>query len=283
MDTELDVRPSPLVGRWYPADAGSLARSVDEYLRAADLPEIPGKVVAVIAPHAGHLYSGPVAGYAFAPLRGSRAEIVAVVSPMHWPSRYPLLTTAHAAYQTPLGNLLVDRAALDELDRALQEELGFGLSPVFNDTEHSLEIELPFLQRVLMGGFMLLPVMVREQSTPVARALGRGLVSALAGRPAVMVASTDLSHNYPAERAKALDFEMLRAVETLDPEGVMLAEDEGRGFACGRSALAAVLWAALELGADTCHILRHATSGDVTGDHSSVVGYAAAVITRPSS
>lgn len=281
MEAELDVRPSPIAGRWYPADPGSLASSVDGYLEAV-LPEIPGEVVAVMAPHAGHLYSGPVAGYAFATLKRSRPDAVAVLSPMHWPTRHPLLTTAHAAYQTPLGRLPVDRPALDELDRALKAGLGFGLKRVYNDTEHSLEIELPFLQRALAGEFKLLPVMVRDQSVPVARALGGALANALAGRPALLVASTDLSHTFPVEQANALDQEMLRAVEALDPLGVIRAEEEGRGFACGRSALAAVLWAAIELGADTCRILRHATSGDVTGDYSSVVGYAAAVITRPS-
>jgi AmmeMemoRadiSam system protein B len=281
MEEQVNIRPSPIAGRWYPAEAGSLARSVDEYLGAAILPEIPGEVVAVMAPHAGHLYSGPVAGYAFAPLKGSRPEVAAVVSPMHHPARQPLLTTAHDAYQTPLGRLPVDRTALDELDRTLQAGLGFGLSRVYNDLEHSLEIELPFLQRALAGDFLLLPVMVRDQSVPVARALGRALAEVLADRPAILVASTDLSHFYPVEQARALDQEMLQAVGALDPLGVMSAEEEGRGFACGRSALAAVLWASLDLGADTCQILRHATSGDVTGDYSGVVGYAAAVITRP--
>jgi MEMO1 family protein len=281
MEAELDVRPSPIAGRWYPAEAGNLARSVDEYLEAAVLPEITGEVVAVMAPHAGHLYSGPVAGYAFAALRGCRPEVVAVISPMHYPARHALLTSAHAAYQTPLGAVPVDRAALAEVDRVLQAELGFGLSRVFHDTEHSLEIELPFLQRALAGDFRLLPVMVRDQSARVARALGNALAKALEGRPAVLVASTDLSHFYPVEQARALDSEVLRAVEALDPQGVIRAEEEGRGFACGRSALAAVLWAAKALGADSARVLRHATSGDVTGDYSGVVGYGAAVITRP--
>ena len=281
MEAKLDVRPSPIAGRWYPAEAGSLARSVDEYLQAAVLPEIPGEVVAVMAPHAGHRYSGPVAGYAFATLRKSQPEVVAVVSPMHYPDRHPLLTSAHAAYQTPLGALLVDQAALGEVDRGLHAELGFGLTRVSNDPEHSLEIELPFLQRALAGDFQLLPVMVRDRTVPVARALGSALAKALSGRRAVLVASTDLSHFYPVERANALDAEMLRAVEALDPTGVMRVEEEGRGFACGCSALAAVLWAAQALGADKVQILRHATSGDVTGDYSGVVGYAAAVITRP--
>lgn len=281
MEADLDLRPSPIAGRWYPADARRLASSVDGYLEAATLPDIPGEVVAVIAPHAGHLYSGPVAGYAFAPLKGTRPEVVAVVSPMHYPARHALLTSAHDAYQTPLGPVPLDRTALAEVERALQAELGFGLSRVYNDAEHSLEIELPFLQRVLAGDFRLLPVMVRDQSARVARALGHALAGALRDRPSVLVASTDLSHFYPVEQARALDSVVLRAVEALDPEEVIRAEEEGRGFACGRSALAAVLWAAKALGADRARVLRYATSGDVTGDYSSVVGYAAAVITRP--
>jgi MEMO1 family protein len=281
MEANLDVRPSPIAGRWYPNEAGNLAGSVDQYLEEAALPEIPGEVVAVMAPHAGHMYSGAVAGYAFAALRGSNPEVVAVISPMHYPTRHALLTSAHAAYETPLGALIVDQPALDAVDGELQAELGFGLSRVAHDSEHSLEIELPFLQRALAGEFRLLPVMVRDQTIAVARALGKALAKALTGRRGVLVASTDLSHFYPAGRAKTLDEAMLHAVVALDPLEVMRVEEEGRGFACGRSALAAVLWAALELGADRAQILRHRSSGDVTGDYSSVVGYAAAVITRP--
>jgi len=143
-----------------------------------------------------------------------------------------------------------------------------------------LEIELPFLQRVLLVPFQLIPVMVRDQTVPVARALGKSLAKVLAGKKAVLVASTDLSHFYSRKQADILDAEMLRQVEAFDPAGVMQVEEDGKGFACGRSALAAVLWAAKELGADTVQILYHATSGDITGDYSEVVGYAAAVITR---
>ena len=102
----------------------------------------------------------------------------------------------------------------------------------------------------------------------------------LQGRDALLVASSDLSHFYPQEVAKVLDKAMLRQVQALDPDGVLRIEEEGKGFACGRGALAAVLWAAKELGADTATILQHATSGDVTGDYSQVVGYGAAVLTQ---
>jgi hypothetical protein len=185
------------------------------------------------------------------------------------------------AYQTPLGAVWIDRQAIEALSSYLQTELGYGLSAVRNDQEHSVEIELPFLQRVLTEPFRLIPVMVRDQSLTVARALGQALAKVLAGKKAVMVASTDLSHFYTQKQADALDAEMLRQVEAFDPAGVIQVEEEGKGFACGRSALAAVLWAAKDLGADTARVLHHATSGDITGDYSEVVGYAAAVITRP--
>jgi len=199
---------------------------------------------------------------------------------MHFPYPGPLLTSAHTAYQTPLGAVWIDRQAVEALSNYLQTDLGYGLTPVRNDPEHSLEIELPFLQRALPEPFRLIPVMVRDQTIPVARALGKALAKVLAGKQAVLVASTDLSHFYTRQQADLLDAEMLRQVEAFDPAGVMQVEEEGKGFACGRSALAAVLWAAKDLGADTARVLYHATSGDITGDYSEVVGYAAAVITR---
>jgi hypothetical protein len=280
METNLDFRPSPIAGRWYPGDSRRLASSVDTYIQEARLPEIKGQVIAVMAPHAGHIYSGPVAGYAFSALRGLKPDLVAVISPMHYPYSSPLLTSAHAAYQTPLGQVWIDRQAVETLSSHLQSELGYGLSAVRNDPEHSLEIELPFLQRVLTAPFRLIPVMVRDQTVAVARALGKALAKTLEGKNAVMVASTDLSHFYTRKQADALDAEMLRQVAAFDPAGVMQVEEEGKGFACGRSALAAVLWAAKEMGADTAQVLHHATSGDITGDNSEVVGYGAAVITR---
>ena len=280
MQTQLDLRPSPIAGQWYPGEADRLAKSVDGYMNAADLPEVQGQIVAVVAPHAGYMYSGPVAGHAFAALRGLQPRVVALVSPMHHPYFQPLLTTAHAAYSTPLGAVPVDREAVDQLDDLLRAELGFGLSPIRNDPEHSLEIELPFLQRALTTEFRLVPVMVRDQTARVSRVLGSALARVLAGLDAILVASTDLSHFYPQRDANLLDAEMLRRVEAFDPPGVLRVEEEGKGFACGRSALAAVLWAAQDLGADTVKVMKYATSGDVTGDTFSVVGYAAAVITK---
>ncbi|MEW5940547.1 MAG: AmmeMemoRadiSam system protein B [Chloroflexota bacterium] len=278
--THLDVRPSPIAGTWYSGNRERLAREVDGYLDGAALPALEGDAIAVIAPHAGHRYSGSVAGYSFASVRGRTFDLVAVVSPFHGLAYQPLLTTVHGAYGTPLGIIPVDRAALNELDAVLKSELGYGLSPMARDPEHSLEIELPFLQRALAGDFNLLPVMIRAQEPDVARGLGLALAQTLKNKNALLVASTDLSHFYDQETANRLDAEMLKRFESFDPDSIFQAELTGKGFACGHAAVAAVLHAARELGADRVTILHHATSGDVTGDYDQVVGYGAAVVTK---
>ena len=275
-----DVRPSPLAGRWYDADPEMLARKVDEYMDSAQLPELLGEVIAVIAPHAGHTYSGPVAGYAFAAIRGRSPDLVAVIGPMHHPYHEPLITTFHEAYSTPLGDVYVDRDILRELDGAVKAKLGFGLSPVPHDPEHSLEIELPFLQRALSSDWKLLPVMDRAREPRVSQALGKALAQVLRDKNALMVASTDLSHFYNQQTALTYDRAMLNAIESFDPAQAFDLERAGKGFACGLGAFTAVMWAAGELGADKVQVLRHATSGNVTGDYASVVGYGAAVILK---
>jgi len=280
MVTIAPVRPSPIAGTWYEGNPQALARAVDQYLDQAELPELPGKVIAVVAPHAGHIYSGPVAGYAFATVRGRSFDLVAVLSPMHQPYNDPLLTTAHAAYGTPLGEVPVDQDTVSDLDARLRQSLGQGLTAAAYDREHSLEIELPFLQRALAGGFKLLPVMVRAQSPKISQQIGEALAGTLQGRNALVVASTDLSHFYTQKEAVVFDSEMLRRIEAFSPDDVFCAEGEQKGFACGLGALTAALWAAKALGGDTVRVLRHATSGDVTGDYSSVVGYGAAVVLR---
>jgi AmmeMemoRadiSam system protein B len=276
----IDVRPSPLAGQWYESDPEMLARNVDTYLDDAHVPELDGEVVAVIAPHAGHTYSGAVAGYAFAALSGQDPGPVAVIAPMHHPYVEPLITTAHDAYSTPLGDVPVDKDALLELDDVLKSKLGFGLSPVSNDKEHSVEIELPFLQRALSSKWKLLPVMVRTREPRVSEGLGNALAKVLRGKKFAMVASTDLSHFYNHKTALTYDRAMLHEIESFHPEGAFDVERAGKGFACGLGAFTAVMWASRELGADKIKVLRHATSGDVTGDYSSVVGYASAVILK---
>jgi hypothetical protein len=253
--------------------------SVDGQLKAAHPPTISGEIVALIAPHAGHRYSGQVAGVAFRCLEDIQPEIVAIVSPLHQFHTARVLTTGHDAYGTPLGEVPVDHKLMEQIQLHLQQE-GLELERVRNDQEHSLEIELPFLQRTLDKPFRLLPLMLRDQSHPVAFTVGKALAAVLSGESALLIASTDLSHFYPDAMARKLDEEMLARIESFDPESVLQAEKQEAGFACGVGALAAVMWAAKGLGANQARVLCYANSGDVTGDHGSVVGYGAAAIYR---
>jgi AmmeMemoRadiSam system protein B len=276
-----DLRPSPIAGTWYPGDAETLARSVDKQLAEAELPPAPGPVVGLAAPHAGHRYSGRVAAHAFRAVAGTSPRTVTVISPMHQHQPAEVLSTQHAAYWTPLGEIEVDGELLEAFEAALQRRTGMPVVRIARDAEHSLEIELPFLQRSLAGPFRLLPIMLRDQTPPVAQAVGLALSEVLRDQPSTLVvASSDLSHFYPAATARALDGEMLARLESFDPLALLRAEDEGVGFACGKGALAALLWACRELGADIVRVLAYATSGDVTGDDDSVVGYGAAAIYR---
>ena len=276
--TTLNVRPSPIAGRWYPGDPQQLAAEVDRYLAAAreHLPPLEGEIIGLVAPHAGLPYSGPVAGYAFAAVEGRTPDLVAVLSPMHHPYPYPLLTTAHEAYATPLGEVPVAGDAL----AAFQQALGQKIAAVANDPEHSLEIELPFLQRALGKPFRLLPLMMRDYRPAVCRAVGEALAQVVAGQNALLVASSDLSHYYPEAVARPLDENMLARIASLDPDAVLAAEAEGSGFACGAGPIAAMLWAAKQLGATRGVVLRRASSGNVLGDYSSVVGYGAVAVLR---
>lgn len=165
----MDVRASAIARRWYPADPQALAHALDHCLADAQPEILPGRIWGIVVPHAGLRYSGPVAAWAFACLRGLKPALVAVVGPMHEPTGAPLLTTAHAAYATPLGLVTVDAQAVDRLNQALRECLGYGMIAVRDDREHAIKIELPFLQHVL-GPFRLLPIMIQDQRASAAEA-----------------------------------------------------------------------------------------------------------------
>lgn len=278
MDT--DIRPSPLAGRWYPAHPKKLAESVDGFIQEAQVPEIQGEILALITPHAGHIYSGPVAGYAFKCITGMKPELVVILSPYHQHHPGAILTSGHQAYQTPLGEVPIDRESMDFVNRSLQAKTGEELSKVRNDSEHSVEIVLPFLQRALKSKFAMLPLMLRQQEPSLMGSLGEILAELILERDALLIASTDLSHFQTSEKASQLDQTIINGIQSLDPDYLYQAQKENSGSACGLGALAAVIWAVRSGGEAAAHILNYAHSGNITGDNTSVVGYTSAVLTR---
>jgi AmmeMemoRadiSam system protein B len=255
-----------------------LREEVAGFIQQADEPKLDGKLVGIIVPHAGYRYSGPTAGYAYRCILGMSFDHVVIVSPLHDYMPYPFLTSAHKQYSTPLGSVNVDQKHLDHLNDHLFRSSGAKMVAIANDHEHSLEIQLPFLQYALAKPFELLPLMVREHRASALKHFGEALAETLRGKNALLVASTDLSHFYSEREANFLDKHMLDEISSFDPTGVLRAEEENTGFACGAGAVTAVLWAAKSLGATKVTVLHHSTSADSTGDSTQVVGYGAAAI-----
>lgn len=280
MPEEIGVRPSPIAGLWYSSQPVSLKRQINTYIEQAELPELTGQVIGIVAPHAGYRYSGRTAGYAFKAIRGLSPDLVAVISPLHNYHDALYLTSAHSAYTTPLGEVVIDSQAVSQLNQALDASGAATLTPIAFDKEHALEIELPFLQCALEKPFKLLPIMIRKQSPEVVRHLGEALAQVLKGHNALMVASTDLSHFYNQDTADTLDREMLKRIGEFNPEAVIETELKGKGFACGVAAVASMLWAARLLGGTHVQLLHHSTSAEETGDFGSVVGYGAAAVLK---
>lgn len=274
-------RPSPIAGTWYSNNPQALGEQVDAYIEAAVIQDedIPGEVVAIVSPHAGHRYSGRTAGYAYRAVQGAARSLAVILSPLHAYASGEFITTNYASYQTPLGEVPVAVDLLTNLDVNLRQE-GILLEQIRRDEEHSLEIQLPFLQSAWSGSFQLLPVMVRSCSAENIHSFAKVLNTTLEGKDYLLIASTDLSHFHPLLDAEQLDAEMLRRIKAFDPLAVLNAETEGKASACGAGAVAATLWAAELAGANYAGILNYSTSADETGDTSSVVGYGAAILTR---
>ena len=274
------VRPSAVAGTWYPGDPRALRSAVNGHLTEAG-PAPAGDVVAVIAPHAGLVYSGPVAAHAYRAVAGGRYDVVLLVGPSHYHGFEGVAIWPAGAFETPLGRVAVEAGVADRL---LASPV-VGTHPAAHDREHALEMQLPFLQEVLPD-IPIVPLLLGYQERPTIEALAAALAEACEGITPLLVASTDLSHYFDAARAAALDQVVVDHVAGFDAAGLLSEyesyplNDRGRYVACGGGAAIAVMLAAARLGADRARVLRRADSGDVSGDKSAVVGYLAATFER---
>jgi AmmeMemoRadiSam system protein B len=272
----MPIRPAAVAGTWYPGTAAALAEAVDGYLAAAaaSAGDRLDPLTALIAPHAGLLYSGPVAACAYGLVRGRSFDVVVLVGPSHYVAFDGVAVYRAGGFRTPFGLAAIDEPCALALMRA---------APIVREhdaahaREHSLEMQLPFVQR-LLPDTPIVPLVVGFQSAATARALGDALASVLRGRRALLVASTDLSHFHDSATAARLDGVVIDHVSRFDHDGLQRALDRTPDHACGGGPTVAVMRAADALGARDAVILRYADSGDVSGDKSSVVGYLAAAL-----
>lgn len=276
------ARRSPFAGTWYPADARELRELVEGQLEAAGagpgagLAGSPGlgRPVGVLAPHAGLVYSGPVAAHTYRLVVGGPYETVILLGPSHQVYFDALAVYPSGAFRTPLGEVAIDAELAESL---LAESPHIRAMPEVHGREHCLEMQLPFLQVVLPGA-RIVPVMMGNQSRENIRIAAAAIESAVRrlSRSVLVVASSDLSHYETRERARALDERVLDCLRAFSPESLEgLLEREPR-HACGGGPIVSVMEASRALGADRGYLLDYADSGDTTGDTSAVVGYAAA-------
>jgi hypothetical protein len=272
------IRKPAVAGTWYPGDRASLVSEVEGYLSDVAPVEVPGRLVALISPHAGLRYSGPVAAHAYARLRGRRDLTAVIVGPSHRMAFAGVSIYARGAFATPLGEVPIDEALAEALLAADDVILD---QPSPHRDEHSLEMQLPFLQH-LVPGLRIVPLLMGSQDRAEVEALVGALGRGLEERDALLVASSDLSHYHPARVANALDAKVVDDVARFDPEGLMDRLESHHGHACGGGPMVAVLKAARARGAAHATILRYADSGDAAdGDKSRVVGYLAAALSAP--
>jgi AmmeMemoRadiSam system protein B len=272
----MNIRKAAVAGTWYPGTAPALAAAVDGYLAGVG-GEAAGhltELVALIAPHAGLMYSGPVAAHAYRQLRDRPVGLVVLVGPSHFLGFDGVSMYRAGGFETPLGIADIDEECASAIMAA---------APIVHERaaaharEHSLEMQLPFLKRVAPAA-RIVPLIVGRQTAETARALGDALGAVLKGRNALLVASTDLSHYHDAATAARLDGVVIDHVSRFDADGLQRALDAGPEHACGGGPTVAVMRAARHLGARDAVILRYADSGDVSGDKSAVVGYLAAAL-----
>jgi AmmeMemoRadiSam system protein B/AmmeMemoRadiSam system protein A len=270
------VRPPAVSGRFYPGNAKELALEIDRLLAdAASLSdESSARPVGICVPHAGYIYSGSVAARAWSRVRHLDPDVVVLVGPDHFTGFPHVAVYGRGAFGTPLGPAPVD----EDLAQAILSAGGPIVErPEVHAGEHSLEVQVPFVQR-LFPGARILPILMGFRSSANVESLVEALAAHLPGRNALLVASSDLSHYHDRTKAQALDSRILSRFGEMNPEGLRDDLAQGAAEACGGDPLVTVLATSKRLGAVRSPVLEYADSGRVNGDTGSVVGYMAAAI-----
>ena len=273
------VRPAANAGAFYPEDPRELAAMIDQFLAQVRVPAIEGTIYGVVVPHAGYVYSGQVAAYSYALLKNKKYSRVVVISPSHVSAFQGSAVYDGTAYRTPLGTVEVDQKFCKKL---VEQDNSLKLSAEGHETkyqgrmEHALEVQLPFLQRVLTN-FKLVPIIMGDQSYESCRALGRALAK-ITDEQTIIVASSDLSHFHNYDEAKNLDSKVLKAIEDWDYFNLCRNLKMDTWEACGGGPITALMIAAEQRGSNQAKIIKYANSGDVpSGEKARVVGYSSIV------
>ncbi len=269
-------RKPAVAGSFYPSNSQRLGVMIDSYLTEAQGPSPKGDVIGVISPHAGYVYSGPVAAYSYHRLPVD-TELVVVLAPSHRARFNGAAILSEGIFETPLGDVPIDA----EIGARLKDRDYFGVIKEAHELEHSLEVQVPFLQKVLKS-FSLVPVIIGTVDIAICRGIAEGIHASLAGekRKSAIVISTDLSHYHSYTSAQTLDKHFSDALGTFDEKKVEDVISSGKAEACGEGPVLTGMILCRLLGAKKVEILKYANSGDTAGSKDQVVGYLAAAFIK---
>jgi len=280
------IRYAKYAGSFYAGSKSSLERQIEECFKHRFGPgkipvpskEGPRKIVGLICPHAGYMYSGPVAANAYYQLAlDGQADVFVILGPNHQGVGSGVAIMNRGFWRTPLGDVEIDAEVAESI---LRNSDIIDVDDSAHAYEHSIEVQLPFLQYVFGSSFKFVPICFLMQDLETSREVGQALAEALKDRNAVIVASTDMTHYEPHDRACEKDREAINAILQLN-ESLFYSILESRNVtACGYGPVAALITAAKKLGAERAELLSYKTSGDITGDKSAVVGYAAISVSK---
>jgi AmmeMemoRadiSam system protein B/AmmeMemoRadiSam system protein A len=264
-----NVKEPAVAGTFYPADKDSLKKSVEGFLSKAEKNPDHGKLIVIISPHAGYIYSGQVAAYGYKQIQGSDIRKVILIGPSHHRAFKGASVYTRGSFRTPLGDVKINERLAGSL---LNESADVRFSPEAYEGEHSLEVQLPFLQTVLKN-FTVVPVLIGSPSGQTLKHLISGLAE-LVDEKTLLVASTDLSHYHDYPTAKEMDGKIISAVERLSLGDTIELLGSGKSEMCGGVPVIIAMEVARRSGANLGVVFKQANSGDVTGEKDKVVGYA---------
>lgn len=282
----MKIRRAAYAGTFYEGQAESLKKQIEgsfiHKLGPGALPKVadgaPKDIIGMVCPHAGYMYSGPVAAHSYYHLAcDGRPDLVVIFGPNHTGSGSGLAIMREGAWRTPLGEVEIDSAAADNI---VKESNIIDVDESAHIREHSIEVQLPWLQFLYGSHFKFVPICFLMQDFESSREVGVSVAKALKGKNAVVMASTDMSHYEPQKTAETRDKTVLAAAQKLNEKELYSTVEGLQVSMCGYGPVVAAITAAKDLGAKTGKLLCYKTSGDVVGDYSAVVGYASLVFTR---
>lgn len=274
--SKTDIRRPAVADAFYPGDPDILNKEIEELLNKSETVELNGEIKALVSPHAGYMYSGLVAAVGYKLLAGRAFSVVAIISPSHKEYFSGISVFNGKGYATPLGIVPV---ASELANKLIEQNPRIISSWAGHREEHALEVQLPFLQKSLTN-FSIIPIVMGQQDYDTCNILGNALALVLREVPALIVASSDLSHYYPYSEAVKIDKASIDLVESFNETDFMDALEKGISQACGGGPIAAAMVASKKEGANNAKMLCYKNSGDVTGDHAAVVGYLSAAFSK---